>query len=147
MLLILLSLIASSQLLVVYSFGIIAPNLVPHIRCHRSKQRSSLKFSTTCPTVLTDFNLIQDSLAIIGEKDTLIPVATDPRFKDVEGLLLRKNVVRFQTERYCSEHLSYLRVVTLTGSGYKVMNILGVPDSKYDLPIFCVDWVCMPGIL
>lgn len=57
----------------------------------------------------------------------------------------RRKEITFVSEAFRSDRLHYARMVSFSGSGYDVFNLLLMPKTDSCLPIFGADIVCLPG--
>ena len=62
-----------------------------------------------------------------------LQISTDYMYKI--GTLTKANV-EFRCEAYCSAQIRYLRIASFIGTKFNVLNILCLPFTDYDIPIF-----------
>jgi phycoerythrobilin:ferredoxin oxidoreductase len=73
----------------------------------------------------------------------IIPVSDD--YSNIKGFIKKDVPIDFKCESFKSDHFKYVRKVSFTGGGYSVLNFVIFPDTNYDIPIFGVDIVILPG--
>ena len=73
----------------------------------------------------------------------LVPLAMDPSFTACIGNV-GKVQVQFRAAAFTSPQLRYMRMVSFTGSGYDVFNLVAIPRSGTSLPILGIDIVSLP---
>lgn len=71
-------------------------------------------------------------------------ISIPAEFASREGVL-NKGLVKIQLRSYQCQKLSCLRTICFEGAGFHVFNLIAVPEIQYDLPIFGVDIVSLPG--
>ena len=81
----------------------------------------------------------------ITEKLGLNPIEIPGKFKSCKGVIGRDKTIEFSSVAYKNDYFDYMRLVSFNGSGYAVMNLVILPNLDYNLPIFGVDVVSLPG--
>eukprot|EP01039_Chlorochromonas_danica_P001572 gene1571-1717_t len=74
----------------------------------------------------------------------LAKISVPEEFANREGVL-NKGLVKIQLQSYQCQKLACLRTICFEGAGFQVFNLIAVPRIQYDLPIFGVDVVSLPG--
>ena len=116
-------------------------------KSRQSSSRVSLQIKNKKLHDYTDtFGKWYDTIkSVMNKTETFIPIEISEDFRTAEGQLGGNSHIKFASEAFKSENLDYIRMVTFSGSGYNVLNFVATPNLDYDLPIFAVDIVVLPG--
>eukprot|EP01041_Mallomonas_annulata_P002350 gene2350-4563_t len=92
-----------------------------------------------------DFDLwLNLAMDVFIKHQTVEKVDICPEFSRREGILGNKEIV-YRCNAYQSESLRYIRRISFSGAGYNVFNFVALPRSEFNIPIFGVDIVTLPG--
>ena len=83
-------------------------------------------------------------LGIFHALDTMHELRVDKGLRCVTGEL-KGQPVHFECESYESSTFHRVRSVSFSGAGYDVYNFVAIPRPAFDLPIFGLDVVRLPG--
>jgi phycoerythrobilin:ferredoxin oxidoreductase len=95
-----------------------------------------------------------ECVGLLGSKDaSLRKVVIPEEYGGIDGVgkvgflgsAAGKKEIKFVSEAFRSDHFEYVRMVSFSGGGYDVFNLLVMPRLGSCLPIFGADIVCLPG--
>jgi hypothetical protein len=86
-----------------------------------------------------------DLLSLINSTNTIEESFILPEFRESVGHFSASNVINFSSSTYRNSYFQYIRSVIFFGNGYNVFNFVIFPKIEYDIPIFGVDIVSLPG--
>lgn len=119
----------------------------------KTRVSSKIKLTST-PLFLNSPSSIDEYMQIWSEKclkafnsEILLHEVSIPNTYSYSIGSVGKKTVTFQSTAYTSDNFEYLRFVSLNGNGFNVLNILALPKDRFDVPIFGVDIVSLPGKL
>ena len=86
---------------------------------------------------------LQTCLLHLNLAHPLVPLEMDPTFASCVGKV-GKVEVQFRAAAFTSPLLRYMRMISFTGSGYDVFNLVAIPQRGISLPILGIDIVSLP---
>ena len=81
----------------------------------------------------------------LNEVEHLSNVDISSEYRDIKGFIRKEIPIDFKCEAFKSTHFKYVRKVSFSGGGYSVLNFVIFPETSFNLPIFGVDIVVLPG--
>lgn len=101
-------------------------------------------FLLTIHRMIAFENLYAASIECLEKSENLTHIEIPKELASKEGVI-KGSVIKFVCKVVVSKHIRWGRLVSFRGSAYNVLNVVLLPKCQYDIPIFGVDIVCLPG--
>lgn len=85
-----------------------------------------------------------DAMKCLDQTEVRTVINIPNEFKTNDGKIRGSNI-QFECKAFNSTHIRWGRMVSFNGGGYTVLNLVLLPKREYDIPIFGVDIVSLPG--